>query len=50
MSLDPSLLPELLVTKAGELVVDLVVFLGIQASPESGSTSCCETLESSLAH
>ena len=44
------MLPELLVTKAGELVADLVVFLGIQASPKSGSTSCRGTLETSLAH
>ena len=50
MILDPYMFPELLVTWAGELVADLVIFLGIQAPPELGSTSCCGTLESSLAH
>jgi len=49
MSLDPYLLPELLVTKASDLV-GLVIFLGIQASPETGLTSCCGTLETRLAH
>ena len=50
MSLEPYLLPESLVTKAGELVADLVVFLGSQASPETGLTFCCGILETCLAH
>jgi len=50
MSLDPSMLPELLVTKAGELVVGLAIFLGIQAFAETGLTFCCGILETCLAH
>jgi len=49
MGLDPYMLPELVVTKAGELVAGLVIFLGIQTSPKAGLTSCCRILETCLA-
>ena len=50
MILDPYMFPELLVTWAGELVADLVIFLGIQAFAETGLTFCCGILETCLAH
>jgi len=50
MGLGPYMLPELVVTKAGELVAGLVIFLGSQASPETGLTFCCGILETCLPH
>ena len=50
MSLDHSMLPESLVTQAGEFVAGLAIYLGIQAFAETGLASCCRILETCLAH